>query len=212
MWFRLKTSSSVGHFYLEQLYGPAVLLLSAQLSNLDEDRPRVTRILRLKTGWQFPALVSLVTANSKCTNKSRSVMKHTILKNRPLLNPLHLNRNGFSSYNRTWLVYMARRALLRSMACSCFFASLYSTPSAFVNFTFFFESNTFWSYKNRQRFNKNNRSFGQLEVSLRFTVKSQCYLYDEILNLVRPSSTHLVYCNDIVGSHSKQPHIWGPAN
>ena len=53
------------------------------------------------------------------------------------------------SQHFTWLVYMASKALLRSMACSCFFASLYSTPSAFVNFTFFFESNTFWSCAHR---------------------------------------------------------------
>lgn len=46
----MKTSSSVGDVYLQQLYGPAVLLLPAQLSNLDEDRPRVARILGLKTG------------------------------------------------------------------------------------------------------------------------------------------------------------------
>ncbi len=47
---RLKTASSVGQIYLEQLYGFAVLLLSAQLSHLDEDRLRVTRILRMQTG------------------------------------------------------------------------------------------------------------------------------------------------------------------
>lgn len=49
----------------------------------------------------------------------------------------------------TWLVYMARRALLNSIAWSCFFTSLYSTPSAFVSLTFFFESNTFWSCENK---------------------------------------------------------------
>lgn len=36
--------------YLQQLYGPAVLLLPAQLSDLDEHRPGMTRVLRLKTG------------------------------------------------------------------------------------------------------------------------------------------------------------------
>lgn len=60
------------------------------------------------------------------------------------------NRLCLSHRNFTWLVYMARRALLRSMAWSCFFTSLYSTPSAFVSFTFFFESNTFWSWENKQ--------------------------------------------------------------
>ena len=45
----------------------------------------------------------------------------------------------------TWLVYMASRALLKSMAWSCLRASLCSTPSVLVSFTFFLESNTFWS-------------------------------------------------------------------
>lgn len=45
--------------YLQQLDGLAVLLLSAQLGRLDENGPRVARILRLKAGRQFPALVGL---------------------------------------------------------------------------------------------------------------------------------------------------------
>lgn len=36
-----------------------MLLLSAQLGRLDEHGPRVARILRLKAGRQFPALVGL---------------------------------------------------------------------------------------------------------------------------------------------------------
>lgn len=46
-------------FYLQELDGLSMLLLSAQLGCLDEHGPRVTRILRLKAGRQFPALVGL---------------------------------------------------------------------------------------------------------------------------------------------------------
>lgn len=34
----------------------------------------------------------------------------------------------------TWFVYIASKALLNSIACSCFLESLNSTPSALVNF------------------------------------------------------------------------------
>lgn len=46
--------------HLEQLDRPAVLLLSAQLGRLDQDRPRVTRVLGLEAGGELPALVSLL--------------------------------------------------------------------------------------------------------------------------------------------------------
>jgi hypothetical protein len=39
--------------------------------------------------------------------------------------------------------------LLNSIACSCFLESLNSTPSALVNFTFFLESKTFWSWQRK---------------------------------------------------------------
>lgn len=57
---RWRTTCTIDDFYLEQLNGLAVLLLSAQLSHLDEDRPWVTGILGLKAGRQFPALISLL--------------------------------------------------------------------------------------------------------------------------------------------------------
>lgn len=49
----------------------------------------------------------------------------------------------------TWFVYIASKALLNSIACSCFLESLNSTPSALVNFTFFLESKTFWSWQRK---------------------------------------------------------------
>lgn len=52
------------------------------------------------------------------------------------------------SVSPTWLVYIASKALLNSIAWSCFLESLCSTPSALVSFTFFFESKTFWSWRN----------------------------------------------------------------
>lgn len=118
--------------YLQQLDGLAVLLLPAQLSHLDEDGLWVTRVLGLEAGGQFPALVGLWAADTAAEREQWR--KDTF--------------SGSSEPGRgqpTWLVYMASRALFRSMACSCFLASLYSTPSVFVSFTFFLESNTFWS-------------------------------------------------------------------
>lgn len=53
-----------------------------------------------------------------------------------------------TSVSPTWLVYIASKALLNSIAWSCFLESLCSTPSALVSFTFFFESKTFWSWRN----------------------------------------------------------------
>lgn len=52
--------------YLKQLDGSAVLLLSAQLSHLDENWQWVTWILGLKTGRRFPALVSLRQQTTTC--------------------------------------------------------------------------------------------------------------------------------------------------
>lgn len=179
--FKTWDRPNVCRSYLEQLYGSAVLLLPAQLSNLDEDRSRVTWVLRLKTGWQFPALVGLLTKKkSDITVPSSSESQQV-----------------FFCYTRTWFVYMASRALLKSMACSCFFASLYSTPSAFVSFTFFFESNTFWSWREQ------TEHLAQSKVTLLIKSLTVCKLLP---------SAHLVYCDDIVGSHSEQPHVWWPGN
>ena len=52
--------------YLKQLDGSAVLLLSAQLSHLDENWQWVAGILGLKTGRHFPALVSLRQQPTAC--------------------------------------------------------------------------------------------------------------------------------------------------
>lgn len=59
----------MGLAYLQHLYGLAVLLLPAQLGDLDQDRPRVTRVLTLKTGRQFPALVGLLETNEEDETK-----------------------------------------------------------------------------------------------------------------------------------------------
>lgn len=118
--------------YLQQLDGLAVLLLSAQLGRLDEHGPRVARILRLKAGRQFPALVGLRGGRQRAERADQRAASGG-------------GGGAVRARRRTWLVYMASRALLRSMACSCFFTSLCSTPSALVSFTFFLESNTFWS-------------------------------------------------------------------
>ena len=106
---------------------------------------------------------------------------------------------------------MASRALLKSMACSCFFANLYSTPSVLVSFTFFFESNTFWSWGNRQSINEvtSCSSWNQAwwEV-MSLAVMSRCWLAHWTQTLAGSQSTHLVYRDDVVGSHSEQPHVW----
>ena len=48
-------------------------------------------------------------------------------------------------------------------------------------------------------------------VMLSFPESGQNVEYFVHVN-VWASNTHLVYCNDIVGSHSEQPHVWWPAN
>ena len=47
-------------FYLQLLYGLAVLLLSAQLSHLDQDGPGLARVLGLQARRQLPALLRLM--------------------------------------------------------------------------------------------------------------------------------------------------------
>ena len=56
----LAVQVSVSCFYLQLLYGLAVLLLSAQLGHLDQDGSGLPRVLGLETRRQLSALVRLL--------------------------------------------------------------------------------------------------------------------------------------------------------
>jgi len=56
--------------YLQMLDGLAVLLLSAQLGHLEQDGPRVPRVLGLEGRRQLPALISLLETETQRTSNA----------------------------------------------------------------------------------------------------------------------------------------------
>lgn len=113
--------------------------------------PRPWRAVSLDTaeppGWELAVGVrgsgTAGLPTTFCTD--RPTKNHTTVNYRHQKNDRNPINSSFSIGACTWFVYIASSALLNSMAWSCFLASLYSTPSALISFTFFLESNTFWS-------------------------------------------------------------------
>lgn len=79
--------------------------------------------------------------NTKEGKKTKQIIQIPIIPHKPM----QYKVSQATDLLLTWFVYIASKALLNSMACSCLLESLNSTPSALVNFTFFLESKTFWS-------------------------------------------------------------------